>query len=284
MVVIKLVVKASSEKRSSKQLLPTPKKKHVRTLSQDKETYNNDTRVSDNEQFYKVIIISSCARAHLPQFDSILATAAVNHSWSDSKVRPSIQWVGPAAGPPKGNRTFSMLDWCTLIACRVSEAGKLVVCTVSEVLTSAVKTALISVGFDVGNKSSGSLILEKISFCETLSELSRIFWKAQKNASGLFLFFFHPAEVMFNFFDKISEFLMLLIIGRRVLSDRESCLHCLLQEVLFKMTFLLLGRGLLLWWDASLRREINLIHGLHDWLRLLCSKIFVTDAQTIRRQ
>ena len=73
----------------------------------------------------------------------------------------------------------------------------LAVYRISEVFASAIKTALISIGVDVGNGSEGPLIVvQRFKFSGVLSELYNVFWKAQQNANGIFLFFFHPTEVI----------------------------------------------------------------------------------------
>ncbi len=72
----------------------------------------------------------------------------------------------------------------------------LVVWRVSEVVTSAIRRALISVGIDVPNSLGSSLIIaENITISALITELWKTLERAQRNASGLFYFFFQPTEV-----------------------------------------------------------------------------------------
>ncbi len=73
----------------------------------------------------------------------------------------------------------------------------LVVWRVSEIVTSAIRRALISVVIDSPKSLSSSLILaENITVSALFTELWRILERAKRNASGLFYFFFQPTEVI----------------------------------------------------------------------------------------
>ena len=72
----------------------------------------------------------------------------------------------------------------------------LVVWRASEVVTSAIRRALISVGIDVQKPFGSSLIVaENLTISALLTELWRTLQKAQTSANGLFFFFFQPKEV-----------------------------------------------------------------------------------------
>ncbi len=72
----------------------------------------------------------------------------------------------------------------------------LVVCRASEVDTSAIRRALISVGIDVQKPFGSSLIVaENLTNSALLTELWRTLQKAQTSANGLFFSFFQPKEV-----------------------------------------------------------------------------------------
>jgi hypothetical protein len=73
----------------------------------------------------------------------------------------------------------------------------LVACRVSEVVTSAIRRALISVGIDIPKSFGNSLIIaENKTVSALLTELWRTLERAQRNARGVFFFFFQPTEVV----------------------------------------------------------------------------------------
>jgi hypothetical protein len=72
----------------------------------------------------------------------------------------------------------------------------LVVWRVSEVVSSAIRRALTSVGIDIQKSFGSSLIVaENITVSALITKLWRTLQRAQTSANGLFFFFFQPKEV-----------------------------------------------------------------------------------------
>jgi hypothetical protein len=122
--------------------------------------------------------------------------------WLRSPLQPWFVKHVPAPEKTNPGAVISLIRWrpgpdfCGSPAFWEMSDLVLAVCRISGALTAAIRQALLSVGLEIAKNAGGSLIVvEKFTLSGAVTELWRVFWRAQQNACGLFVFCFHPTEV-----------------------------------------------------------------------------------------